>query len=406
MAAAVEDYVLATYLLHGNVNYDKKAHDIAIGLTVGTWTELTKEQQQKMIQHKGKVFDIYEIDSEPRKAFITIGYPITNMTPDLPSILTTVFGKLSMDGQIKLMDLELPDSFIAQFPGPRFGIKGVRNLLSVNERPLLMSIFKQCIGLSLVELDEEYQKQIAGGVDLVKDDEIFFTRDPNDVVQRIKQMEKRNRELQEQSGKKVLYAVNLTGPVTELTERAKRYVGEGASCLLLNVFPYGLDILHRLAQDPDINVPIMAHPSFSGALYPSAEFGVAAPLLLGKIMRWAGADMTLYPSPYGSVTMPKEDSLKIASHLRSANKYHVRAFPVPSAGVYPGLVPLLYRDFGNEVIVNAGGGIHGHPQGATAGAKAFIHAIEAVTTERSLEEYALQSPELYTAIQKWGVKAP
>ncbi|OUM84417.1 MAG: 2,3-diketo-5-methylthiopentyl-1-phosphate enolase [Bacillus thermozeamaize] len=402
---ADKDYVLATYLVHGNEDFHKKAEGIAVGLTVGTWTELPQEKKEKMAAHLGKVFQIQELpptgDGVPR-ALLTIGYPTANVTPDFPAILTTVFGKLSMDGQIKLVDLQLPEFLLSQFPGPRFGIEGVRRLLGVQDRPLLMSIFKQCIGLSLDELEEEYQKQIDGGVDLVKDDEIFFRDEQAPDIERVRAFERRNRQRQERTGKKTLYAVNLTGPVTRLLEKAKRLVEAGASCLLLNVTPYGLDVLHRLAADPDINVPIMAHPAFSGALYASPRHGVSSPLLLGKLMRWAGADIVLFPSPYGSVAMPREESLQVADYLREES-VHRPAFPAPSAGIHPGLVPLLFRDFGIQSVVNAGGGIHGHPQGSTAGGKAFVAAISAAVGGRPLREAAADAPELRAAIEKWGV---
>ncbi|OJF18294.1 MAG: 2,3-diketo-5-methylthiopentyl-1-phosphate enolase, partial [Bacillaceae bacterium G1] len=316
---AEKDFVLATYLVHGAQDVSKKAKSIAVGLTVGTWTELPRDKQEKMAPHLGKVLQVKELaptqDGEPR-ALVTIGYPVINVTPDFPALLTTVFGKLSMDGQIKLVDLELPELLLRQFPGPRFGIEGIRNRLGVHDRPLLMSIFKQCIGLSLDELEDEYQKQIDGGVDLVKDDEIFFRDDQAPVLERVRAFARRNEEREKQTGQKVLYAVNLTGPVTELLEKARRLVDAGASCLLLNVTPYGLDILHRLAADPDIQVPIMAHPAFSGALYASPQYGVSAPLWLGKLLRWAGADIVLFPSPYGSVAMPREESLQVADYLR------------------------------------------------------------------------------------------
>jgi 2,3-diketo-5-methylthiopentyl-1-phosphate enolase len=308
-----------------------------------------------------------------------------------------------MDSKIKLIDLQLPDEFLSRFPGPRFGIEGIRERLGVHDRPLLMSIFKQCIGLPLDELETEYQKQIEGGVDLVKDDEIFFRDDLAPVEERVRAFERRNRVWEEKTGKKVLYAVNLTGPVTQLPDRAKRLVEAGASCLLLNVAPYGWDVLHRLAEDPDIPVPIMAHPSFTGAIYASPDYGLSAALLLGKLLRWAGADIVLYPSPYGSVAMPREEALKVAQHLRENNGAHRSAFPAPSAGIHPGLVPVLYRDFGREAIVNAGGGIHGHPDGSTQGGRAFVDAIEAVVSGVTLEEKAESSAALRKAIDAWGV---
>ncbi|TGV05263.1 2,3-diketo-5-methylthiopentyl-1-phosphate enolase, partial [Mesorhizobium sp. M00.F.Ca.ET.186.01.1.1] len=94
--------------------------------------------------------------------------------------------------------------------------------------------------------------------------------------------------------------------------------------------------------------------------------------------------------------------LQLATNLTTPLEGVRRSFPVPSAGIHPGLVPQLYADFGLDQIVNAGGGIHGHPGGATAGAKAFVDAIAAVTAGHSLEEAADQSPELAAALEKWG----
>ncbi|PLT33216.1 2,3-diketo-5-methylthiopentyl-1-phosphate enolase [Bacillus sp. V5-8f] len=399
------DYVIATYLVHGQLNFHKKAQEIAVGLTVGTWTELPQQRKDQMQPHVGKVIDISVFNQnsdELPKAVLKIGYPLVNLNPDIPSILTTVFGKLSMDGRIKLLDLHLPDSLLSQFPGPKFGIKGVRKLVNVYDRPLLMSIFKQCIGLPFDELETEYQNQLDGQVNLIKDDEIFFRDDYAPALKRIAAFEKRNQRQKEKNGRQVLYAVNLTGPVTEMVEKAKYFSNAGASCLLLNVAPYGFDILHRIAADPDVNVPIMAHPAFSGAIYPSRYYGLSTPLLLGKLMRLLGSDIVLFPSPYGSVAIPKDEALKIAEQLKSHSNIHLPAFPTPSAGIHPGLVPTLYRDFGEDFIVNAGGGIHGHPRGTAAGGKAFADAVQAVVKGRTLEEEAQQSPELLAAINKWG----
>ncbi|CCQ95485.1 2,3-diketo-5-methylthiopentyl-1-phosphate enolase (DK-MTP-1-P enolase) [[Clostridium] ultunense Esp] len=401
-----EEYILATYLLKGEKDLYKKAQGIAVGLTVGTWTELPSEKKESMAQHLGKVVDVVPLPEEEGKqpvGKITIAYPIVNVTPDLPSILTTVFGKLSLDGSIKLLDLHIPDSLLSQFPGPRFGIQGVRDLLQMKDRPLLMSIFKQCIGLSLDELEEEYRKQIEGGVDLVKDDEIFFADGKAPAIERVKRFEALNRQREERTGRKALYAVNLTGPVNEMVDRAKRLVEAGASGLLLNVFVYGLDILHRLASDPDIPVPILAHPAFAGAIYASPEHGVSSSLLLGKFLRLAGADIVLYPSPYGSVAMPKEESLSVADRLRRPYGNIKPSLPAPSAGIHPGLVPVLIRDFGPDLVINAGGGIHGHPQGSTAGGRAFLDAISAIMAGYSLREAAARSVKLSLAIEKWGV---
>ena len=110
-------------------------------------------------------------------------------------------------------------------------------------------------------------------------------------------------------GHKTLYAVNLTGRTFDLKENAKRAVQAGADILLFNAFAYGLDVLQSLAEDDEISVPIMAHPAVSGA-YSASKLYVSSPLLLGKLLRYAGADFSLFPSPYGSVALEKRKLLQ------------------------------------------------------------------------------------------------
>lgn len=56
-----------------------------------------------------------------KRGIIKIEYPLLNFSPDLPAILTTTFGKLSLDGEVKLIDLtfsdELKNSFLVQNSG-------------------------------------------------------------------------------------------------------------------------------------------------------------------------------------------------------------------------------------------------------------------------------------------------
>ncbi|UYZ14233.1 2,3-diketo-5-methylthiopentyl-1-phosphate enolase [Brevibacillus sp. WF146] len=399
-----EQRILVTYLTQAK-DLRKKAEGIAVGMTVGTWTDLPAAKQAELKPYLGEAVDTQPLETRENgetRGLITVSYPVRNFTADIPSLLTGIFGKLSMDGKIKLIDVQFPEAFLNGFPGPRFGIDGLRERLGVHDRPLLMSIFKSCLGMPFDDLKAQFRAQALGGVDLVKDDEIFFADDRAPFLERIKAFKQIAAETEAQTGKPVLYAANLTGPVHELNERAKRAVEAGADCLLFNVLAFGFDALHRLAADPDVSVPIMAHPALAGAFYPSPDYGIATPLLLGKLMRIAGADLVLFPSPYGSVALDKAEALRLAEHLTAPLHGMRRAFPVPSAGIHPGLVPQLYEDFGQDQVVNAGGGIHGHPGGATAGGRAFVAAIEAVVAGRSLADAAAESPELAAALEKWG----
>ncbi|MFD0694774.1 2,3-diketo-5-methylthiopentyl-1-phosphate enolase [Paenibacillus sp. GCM10027628] len=418
-------YCLATYrCFDEKADFHKKATGIAVGLTVGSWTELPEAQKAQMEKHLGKVIsvDVHEPASgqsqSERYADIQIAYPDVNFSRDIPALLVTVFGKLSMDGKIKLIDLSFSSDFLAGFGGPKFGMQGVRDLLGVHDRPLLMSIFKSVVGYELPALREQFYMQAAGGVDLIKDDEILFENPLTPLEKRIEVCLDAAAQASKETGQKLLYAVNLTGPTFKLAEQAKKAIRAGANALLFNVLAYGFDVLHELSSDPEINIPIMAHPAMAGVTYPSPHYGISASVLLGKLMRLAGADLVLFPSPYGSVVMPREENLAI-KHVLLTNELHkdyaygastetklklAASFPVPSAGIHPGLVPLILRDFGGDVVVNAGGGIHGHPLGTIAGGRAFRQAIDATLLEISLKEYAQTHPELQAAIDTWGIK--
>lgn len=432
-------YCVATYrCFDEKADFHKKALSIAVGLTVGSWTDLPEAKKAEMDKHLGRVLsvDVHEQTGPTaqsstgnpleRYADICIAYPDINFSADIPALLVTIFGKLSMDGRIRLIDIHFSESFLSRFPGPKFGIAGVRELLGVQDRPLLMSIFKSVIGHDLTGLREQFYGQARGGVDLIKDDEILFENPLTPIGKRVEVCMAAAAQAQAETGQKLLYAVNLTGSTSKLAAQAKQAIDAGANALLFNVLAYGFDVLHELSSDPAITVPIAAHPALAGALYPSPHYGIAASVLLGKLMRIAGADLVLFPSPYGSVVMPREENMAIQHVLTTsdiANDYMYNSvddsatstqhsvqlrtsFPVPSAGIHPGLVPLIMRDFGTDVVVNAGGGIHGHPMGTAAGGQAFRQAMQAAAVGTPLTEAAAApaNRELKAAIELWGAR--
>ncbi|KEK25969.1 2,3-diketo-5-methylthiopentyl-1-phosphate enolase [Bacillus gaemokensis] len=403
--------IIATYLIHDDSHdLSQRAEQIALGLTIGSWTHLPHLLQEQLKQHKGNVIHVKQLEEQEHvntylrkkvtRGIIKIHYPSLNFSSDLPAILTTTFGKLSLDGEIKLIDLTFSDDLKEKFPGPKFGIEGIRNLLHIPDRPLLMSIFKGMIGRNIGYLKTQLRDQAIGGVDIVKDDEILFENSLTPLTKRIHSGKEVLQSVYETYGHKTLYAVNLTGRTYDLKENAKRAAHAGADILLFNVFAYGLDVLQSLAEDEDISIPIMAHPAVSGAYASSKLYGFSSSLLLGKLLRYAGADFSLFPSSYGNVALEKEETLLITQALTEEDPSLRRSFPVPSAGIHPGFVPFILRDFGKDVVINAGGGIHGHLNGAQGGGKAFRAAIDATLQGTPLHE--VDNTDLHGALQLWG----
>jgi 2,3-diketo-5-methylthiopentyl-1-phosphate enolase len=172
---------------------------------------------------------------------------------------------------------------------------------------------------------------------------------------------------------------------------------------MVNFLPAGFGLVSSLARNPRIRVPILAHLDFGGALYASPWHGVTSALLYGKLARLAGVDLLTIPSPYGKFSLQYHKYIRIVLGLRS-DLYTVKGtFPIVGGAIKPGDLPKLLRDLGPEFVVGAGGAIYAHPQGASAGARAFRQGLDLVMKHGDFGGEEKKYPELDTAIQLWGM---
>ncbi|MEA5572323.1 RuBisCO large subunit C-terminal-like domain-containing protein [Calothrix sp. UHCC 0171] len=377
---------------HG-IDAEKQAKTIAIGQTVGTWDARFSHREASLQAHLAEVVSITHADEG--YSIATIHFPETNVENDIPSLLTMIFGKYSMAGAAKVVDVRLPENYGLR---PQFGITGIRKLLGVFNRPLIMAIFKPALGLSARDHAEIFQEVATAGLDIIKDDEILGNLDSAPTLERLQACRVIIDQVKQETGRTILYAVNVTGNARELIHNARELVRNGANALLLNVFSYGFSVLEALATDSEINVPIFTHPAGAGAISAAPDYGMDYSITLGTFMAHAGADAVLYPAHYGNLPFAAEVEAKIRDNLRMRG-----VMPVPSAGIHPGVVPKALADYGQDVILNAGTGIMDHPDGAAAGVKAFFEAWKYVEKGESFSLDALPSGALRRAIQKWGI---
>lgn len=360
---------------------EKAARQIAIGQTIGT---ANAQEVEALKDYMAKVVDITPMEATPpdvtqRQALIRVAFPVKTVDCDLGTLLAVLFGKLSMAGPIRLVDLAVPESLVSRYGGPRFGISGVRQQVGVPSGPLLMSIFKPCLGLPESVLADMFRTQALGGVNLVKDDEILSDKNFDTARRRLAACLEAGEAARRETGRTVLYAINLTGPAESVLDRARILVADGANALLFNYLCYGLPMLNALRLDSAVNVPLVAHPSLAGAFYGSPLHGVSPAALFGTLPRLAGADLVLFPSPYGSVALPLADALAVKTTLTQPVYDMLPAFPVPSAGITAEMIPQMVADFGSEMVINAGTGIHDYPEGSLAGAHRFVETLQAAT---------------------------
>lgn len=381
------------YRFPAGIDPERQASQIAIGQTVGTWGAQFAHREAALRSHLGEVV---ALTPQPDGSHLaTLRFPESNVENDIPSLLTMIFGKYSMAGVAKIMAIRLPDTYGLR---PTLGISGIRERLGVGDRPLVMAIFKPALGLSAADHASILAQVAPAGLDVIKDDEILGNLASAPTLERLHACRPILEATQEKTGRPLLYAMNLTGRADRLLDQARLLVREGANALLLNVLTYGFSVLEALVGDPEVTVPVFAHPAFSGALCAAPEQGLAYSAVLGTLMAYGGADAVLYPAHYGSLPFEAAEEHRIRDILRQRN-----VFPVPSAGIHPGVVPQVLADYGQDVILNAGTGIMDHPDGPGAGVLAFREALEqAIPGQRFVVETLAAGP-LRRAVETWGV---
>jgi len=406
-----EDYVVGTYLFRSrSKDMLKQAASMAVEQTTGTWIEVPGETRDLLERHRGKVLSIWEVPDyetdrerpEERVHILQIAYPVRNIGFQIPLLLTTVFGNISMIGDIKLLDLSLPRSLVSHLPGPRFGVKGIRELLEVPERPLLNNMIKPSTGITPEQGAALFYQAAMGGTDIIKDDEVLGDTDFSPVLRRVELYMKEAEKVRAETGRKVLYAVNVTDEPERCLNKAMAAVDNGANAIMVNYLPTGIGILSSLARNPKIGVPIVAHLDFGGAFYASPWHGISSHLIYGKLARLAGVDMITIPTPYGKFAISREKYMKMVIALGHPIPGKERAWPIAGGAIKPGHLPQLFHDLGKDFIVGAGGAIYGHPMGPAAGARAFRQAIDLIMTKGDFDDSVEDFPELKSALSQWG----
>ena len=407
-----DEYLIATYLASfpAEIPIPKLSLALAVEQSTGTWVAVPGETPEVRCQHVAKVIGVYEMPDyefgvprsvETRNWFIQIAFPEVNIGEQIPMMLTAVVGNISMGGNIKLLDVRFPEKYVAGFKGPKFGIAGVREILGIPKRPLLNNMIKPCTGYTLEVGAELFRKAALGGCDIIKDDELIADASFNSVEGRVKRYMEIEKQVYEETGERTLYTVNISDKVPKVFENAKRAVELGCNALMINYLAVGLPVMQAITEDPNINVPMLAHMDVAGAMYMSPYHGLSSHLVLGKLPRLAGADVVVIPAPYGKAPVIGDKFQNAAKNL-TFPLYHLKpTFPMASGGLTPTMVAQAIADLGSDIVIGSGGGIHAHPQGPVAGGKAFRQAIDAAMQGIPIEEYAKEHSELATALKEW-----
>jgi ribulose-bisphosphate carboxylase large chain len=316
--------------------------------------------------------------------------------------MATVAGNLFELRQVsglRILDIRLPEPFADAYPGPKFGADGTRRLAGVHGRPLIGTIIKPSVGFSAEETAALVALLCASGIDFIKDDELQADGPNCPFEQRVAAVMREIDVCADRTGKKPMYAFNLTGDVEEMKRRHDVLLKHGATCLMASLNSVGLAGMIELAKFSQL--PIHAHRNGWGYLsrHPMLGWSFVA---WSKIWRLAGADHMHVNGLANKFSEPD------ASVIEAAQSCHSPMFPTKPCTVMPVFssgqgvqqVPGTYAALNSsDLIVTAGGGILAHPDGPGAGVNALREAWEAALQGVPQAEYARTHPALQNAMR-------
>ena len=411
--------LFATYLIETPLAVEKAAASLAGEQSSGTFVAVpgeTEELKQRFAARVEKITPL-EIVSEPslpggrhaggkfQRAEIVVSWPVENFGFNLPALVSTIQGnlyELSRFSGLKLMDLELPQSFAKHFRGPKFGIGGCRQLTGVQNRPLIGTIIKPSIGLTPQQTAELVKVLAEAGIDFIKDDELMANPPHSPFDERVDVVMRVINAHADRTGKKVMYAFNVSNELDAMQRHYEKVVHSGGTCAMISLNSVGLAGAKKIC---DLGVlAIHGHRNGWGMLNRHPLLGIEFPAYQ-KLWRLAGVDQ-IHVNGIANKFWESDDSVvrSIEACLKPLLG-GMSVLPAVSSGQWGGQAPETFRRTKTvDLLYLAGGGIMAHPNGTTAGVRSLRKwwevAVEGLTMEQAVATY----PELKISLEKFGRK--
>ncbi|MEM3399238.1 MAG: type III ribulose-bisphosphate carboxylase [Candidatus Micrarchaeia archaeon] len=398
------------------ISVDDVVGRLASESSTGTWTTLARmpKLMEKLKAHA------YWHD----KNYVKIAYPIALWEEgSIPQLIAGIGGNIfgmKAVASLKLLDAELPLTYIKNFRGPNYGRDAIRRIFKKKKGPITSVVPKPKVGFTAREHAEVAYEIWKGGFDCVKDDENLTSQNFNRLSERVRLLARMRDRAERETGEIKDAFINVTAPnLKELEKRIRVVHDAGFRYFMLDVVISGFTAVQTATElAHDLDMAIHGHRAMH-AMFTRKEHGMSM-LFLAKLMRLIGIDQLHIGTVIGKLQGAKSEILAIKEmicekevgeieNMRMPQKWGKikPMLPVASGGLHPGILPEIFNIYGTtDIVIQVGGGTLGHPKGVEAGVKACMQAIEAYSTGISLEEYAKNHDELRLALDKWGHVKP
>ncbi len=349
-----DDRITVTYQLSGNPDEAlKRADEISVEQTIEFPKDLVDDGdiRTKII---GRIEECSQVDDETTR--VNISYAWDLCADELPQLLNVIYGNISIQPGIKVINLQLPDIAKKTMPGPAFGIEGIRSAHRVYDRPFLATALKP-MGLDAKSLAKMAYELALGGIDIIKDDHGLSNQHFAPFTERIKYCCEAVQNANSKTGLNCGYYPNITSPFAKFVENAFFAQEYGASGLLISPGLMGWDAVYWLRHN-GVKLPVMSHPTFQGTYIVDPKIGFSHGVHYGGLMRLAGYDSSVFPYQGGRFSFTHDECREIMTGCSEPFGNYPPILPAPGGGMKLERIDEIIRFFGLDCILLIGGDLH------------------------------------------------
>lgn len=305
----------------------------------------------------------------------TIAYPVRLFGGSITRLWNSVFGEVHRLGFLSaasLVDLRIPAGLASGYPGPRYGARGIRELLGVTDRPIFCRSMRPASGLGTDAMLALNRKVLGGGFDVIKDDELTYNTDRSPFADRVERMVAMKKAVEDQTGEKKLYFANIIDDIGASLRLADEAQALGADGVLLSPAAQGLSFIGEVAQRTELI--ILAHNSCGDATTRAGVWG-SNDAVMATLQRAGGADLVVSPGPFATPYQHPGLAQQFLAACRGALGECAAVLPILQGGKQPAELAQYTADVGStDYMIIAATWLDNHPDGIEAGARAFRDA--------------------------------